>query len=60
MPCIGPLPLYAELFRSHDIVRSIWLYGGVMDFDGIRISSVDDCLPIDGKYDGLYKYASKL
>ena len=36
------------------------LYGGMMDFDGIRISSVDDCLPTDGKYDSLYKYASKL
>ena len=36
------------------------LYGGMMDFDGIRISSADNCLPIDGKYDGLYKYASKL
>ena len=34
---IDPLPLYAEFFRSHAIGRSSWLYGGVVEFDEIRI-----------------------
>ena len=60
MPCTDPLPLYAEFFRSHAIGRSIWLYGGVMGFDGIWISSIDDYLTTDGKFAGLYIYNSKL
>ena len=35
MPCTDPLPLYAEFFTSRAIGRSIWLYGGVVDSDGI-------------------------
>ena len=35
VPCTDPLPLYAEFFTSRAIGRSIWLYGGVVDSDGI-------------------------
>ena len=39
---IDPLPLHAEFFRSHAIGRSSWLYGGVVEFDEIRIWVFDD------------------
>ena len=42
VPCTDPLPLYAEFFRSHAIGRSSWLYGGVVEFDEIRIRVFDD------------------
>ena len=39
-----PLLLYAEFLRYPVIGRSSWLYGGVVEFDEIRIWVFDDLL----------------
>ena len=35
VPCTDPLPLYVEVVFSVLVCRSVWLYGGMVDFDRI-------------------------
>ena len=35
VPCTDPLPLYVEVVFLVLVCRSVWLYGGMVDFDRI-------------------------